>query len=100
VEPIRADRRPRKHGTQVPEDGMTPPFTVALSVCQNCERSFGMGLWPWNGAHWTRTHGLCTPCHAELRAAMDDERPAQRTPTVEATSPAAQVSTPQPTNSV
>ena len=68
---------------------MSRRFTVALRVCLNCQRHFGMALWPWSGAHWTRTHGLCQPCHTKLEAAIDDERPVERTPTVGAIPPAA-----------
>ena len=68
---------------------MSRRFTVAVRVCLNCQRNFGVALWPWSGAHWTLTHGLCRPCHARLEAAFDDERPADRSPTVEAIPPAA-----------
>lgn len=69
---------------------MTRRFTVALRVCQNCERPFGLGFWPWSGSHWTRTHGLCASCHAQLQASFVDERPAEPASTVETISPAAQ----------
>lgn len=62
-------------------------FTVALRTCVNCQRVFGVGLWPWSGAAWKRTHGLCQGCGSELVAAFDDERPAVRAP--EAWPPAA-----------
>jgi hypothetical protein len=52
---------------------MTRRFTVALRVCLSCRRPFGVGLWPWSGAHWTRTHGLCRPCHERLEASFEDE---------------------------
>jgi hypothetical protein len=68
---------------------MSRRYTVAVSVCLNCQRNFGVALWPWSGASLTRTHGLCRPCGARLEAAFDDERPAERFPTVEAIPPAA-----------
>ena len=68
---------------------MTRRFTLALRVCLNCQRTFGLALWPWSGAHWKRTHGLCQPCHKRLAAAIDYERPVDRSPTVGAHLPAA-----------
>jgi len=41
----------------------------------NCGSSFGVGLWPWSGKRFTRTHGLCRNCFEKLEAAFDDERP-------------------------
>lgn len=61
---------------------MSRRFTVALRVCVNCRSPFGLGLWPWSGARFTRTHGLCRGCFEHLNAAFDDERPTEgsRTP--------------------
>ncbi len=57
---------------------MSRRFTFALQTCLNCQHTFGVGLWPWSGEVWKRTHGLCKPCRAELAASFDDERPADR----------------------
>ncbi|MBW2269851.1 MAG: hypothetical protein JRH16_14860 [Deltaproteobacteria bacterium] len=68
---------------------MSHRFTVALRVCLNCQQAFGVGLWPWSGAPWKRTHGLCQRCHTQLTAALDDERPAEHRSMVEVVPPAA-----------
>jgi hypothetical protein len=53
-------------------------FTVALRVCVSCRSPFGLGLWPWSGERFIRTHGICRGCFERLDAAFDDERPAGR----------------------
>jgi hypothetical protein len=64
---------------------MSRSFTVALRICVNCRSPFGVGIWPWSGERFTRTHGLCKSCFQELDAAFQDERPARRSqPTAEA----------------
>ena len=59
---------------------MSRNFTVALRVCVNCRSPFGLGIWPWSGERFTRTHGLCRSCFQRLYAAFDDERPVKRSP--------------------
>lgn len=68
---------------------MSRQFTVALRVCLDCQRTFGVQLWPWSGRQFTRTHGLCTTCHRRLADAMEDERPVEGVSRVEALPPAA-----------
>lgn len=69
---------------------MTRRFTVAVRVCVNCQRTFGVSLWRWSGSRWTLTHGLCRPCHERLAAAFDDEQhPHAEAPPSTAASPAA-----------
>jgi hypothetical protein len=48
--------------------------TVALRICIECRSTFGVGLWPWNGSRFTRTHGLCRDCFERLERSFDDER--------------------------
>jgi hypothetical protein len=57
---------------------MSRRFTVALRICVSCRSPFGVGVWPWSGERFTRTHGLCRSCFRRLDAAFDDERPARR----------------------
>lgn len=57
---------------------MSHRFTVALRTCLNCQRTFGMSLWPWSGARFQRTHGLCRGCHRQLTADIDDQRPVEQ----------------------
>lgn len=60
---------------------MLKRVTVALRICIDCGSTFGVGLWPWNGSRFTRTHGLCRECFARLERSFDDEeRPAQVSP--------------------
>ena len=59
---------------------MTTRFTIALRICVNCQRQFGVSLWPWSGATWTRTHGICRPCRAQLSRAPADEPASQKAP--------------------
>ncbi|MDJ0848372.1 MAG: hypothetical protein QNK04_08350 [Myxococcota bacterium] len=54
---------------------MSHRFTIALRICVNCRSPFGLGLWPWSGERFTRTHGLCRGCFEQLDAAFADERP-------------------------
>ena len=49
---------------------MPRSFTVALSICLDCQRAFGVNLWPWSGEHWKQTHGLCGSCRTRLAAAF------------------------------
>jgi len=56
---------------------MSRSFTVALRVCVSCRSPFGVGIWPWSGERFTRTHGLCRSCFQVLHAAFEDERPAK-----------------------
>lgn len=60
---------------------MNRRFTVALRVCVDCHSPFGVGIWPWSGERFTRTHGLCRSCFERLDAAFDDERPVKQSPT-------------------
>lgn len=46
--------------------------TLVLRICIECGRSLGLGVWPWSGALFTRTHGLCRGCFERLDAALDD----------------------------
>ncbi len=59
---------------------MSRRFTVALRVCVSCRSPFGLGLWPWSGERFKRTHGLCGRCFQRLAAAFDDERPPRQRP--------------------
>lgn len=54
---------------------MSRSFTVALRMCVSCKSPFGVGIWPWSGERFTKTHGLCRPCFKQLDAAFEDERP-------------------------
>lgn len=59
---------------------MKKRFTVALRICVSCRNAFGVGMWPWNGERFTRTHGLCKACFEQLDASFDDERAAAARP--------------------
>ena len=59
---------------------MSRNFTVALRICVSCRSPFGVGIWPWSGERFTKTHGLCRPCFQQLDAAFEEERPAPRNP--------------------
>jgi hypothetical protein len=50
---------------------MTRRSTLVLRVCVECRKALGIGVWPWSGRLFTRTHGLCRPCFERLDAALD-----------------------------
>jgi|ETNmetMinimDraft_25_1059894.scaffolds.fasta_scaffold28826_3 hypothetical protein len=45
---------------------MSQRYTIALRVCVSCRRQFGVGIWPWSGSAWMRTHGFCRRCTPQL----------------------------------
>jgi len=60
---------------------MTTRFTIALRICVNCQREFGVSLWPWSGATWTRTHGICHSCRTQPGRTSADEPASRKAPT-------------------
>ena len=60
---------------------MTTRFTIALRVCVNCQHQFGVAFWPWSGAAWTRTHGICRSCRVQAGPVSTDKAASQHSPT-------------------